>query len=385
MDTTRRLFLKLAGAAGATIGLQGIASAAVEPATIQQTKQSLRILILGGTQLIGPSLVEAAISNGHTVTLFNRGKTNTHLFPDVEKLRGDRNDNLASLENREWDVVIDNSASIPRWVRMTTELLKDSVGLYLFTSSISAFKSFEQPGMDETAPVAELEDKTVEQISGGAYGGMKALAEQFTREAFGERALIVRPGLIVGPGDISDRFTYWPVRIHEGGEILAPGDPTDPIQMIDVRDLAAFYIRLVEHGASGTYSATGPSSPWSMAEMLYGIRATTSADLSFTWVDADFLATHGVEPWGHMPVWVPPRDGYEGFGSININKALAAGLTFRPLVETVQATLEFWNSFPAERRAQPKAGLDRAREKEVLAAWHARNEMPAAEDTPAEG
>ena len=362
MDTTRRLFLQLAGAAGASIGLQGIVNAAVEPVTTQQTKQSLRILILGGTQLIGPSLVEAALSNGHTVTLFNRGKTNTHLFPDVEKLRGDRNDNLASLENREWDVVIDNSASIPRWVRMTTELLKDSVGLYLFTSSISAFKSFEKPGMDETAPVAELEDKTVEQISGGAYGGMKALAEQFTREAFGERALIVRPGLIVGPGDISDRFTYWPVRIHEGGEILAPGDPTDPIQMIDVRDLAAFYIRLVEHGASGTYSATGPASPWSMAEMLYGIRATTSADLSFTWVDADFLATHGVEPWGHMPVWVPPRDGYEGFGSININKALAA-----------------------ERRARPKAGLDRAREQEVLAAWHARNEMPAAEDTPAEG
>jgi 2'-hydroxyisoflavone reductase len=385
MDTTRRLFLQLTGAAGASIGLQGLSKASAEAITSQHNQKSLKILILGGTQLIGPSLVEAAIANGHTVTLFNRGKTNTHLFPDVEKLRGDRDDNLASLENREWDVVIDNSANIPRWVRMTTELLKDSVGLYLFTSSVSAFKSFEKPGMDETAPVAELEDKSVEQITGDTFGGMKALGEQFTREAFGERALIVRPGLIVGPGDVSDRFTYWPVRIHEGGEIIAPGDPTDLIQMIDVRDLAEFYVRLVEHGAHGTYNATGPSSPWSIAEMLYGIRATTSADMQFTWVDADFLEKHGVQPWGHMPVWLPPRDGYEGFGSINISKALEAGLTFRPLADTVQATLTFWNSLSEERRAKPRAGLAREKEKEVLAAWHARNETPAAEDTPAEG
>ena len=244
MSTTRRQFLQITGAAGAALGLGGLATASGPSTPVEKASKSLKILVLGGTQLIGPPLVEYAMERGHTVTLFNRGKTNTHLFPELEKLKGDRNDNLTALEGRKWDVVIDNSASVPRWVRDSAGLLKDSADLYLFTSSISVFAEFKKLGLNEDDPVAKLEDPTTEEITGETYGGMKALCEEEARKAFGDKAVVVRPGLIVGPLDPTDRFTYWPVRIEGGGEIMAPGNPTDAVQIIDARDLAHWFVHI---------------------------------------------------------------------------------------------------------------------------------------------
>ncbi len=380
MTTNRREFLQLGTIVGGAAAL-GLAAGRAQATVAGPGKAGtpLEILILGGTGLIGPAFVDFAVARGHKVTLFNRGKTNTDLFPNLEKLHGDRNGDLASLEgDRTWDAVVDNTASIPGWVHDSAGLLKDRAKLYLFTSSISAYADHSKPGMTEDAPVgtispAEVEKvKTVQDITGENYGPLKALCEEEARTAFPGRALVVRPGLIVGPNDRSDRWTYWPVRVHRGGEVLSPGDPTDPVQFIDTRDLAEWYVRLLEAGTTGTFHATGPASRLSIAEMLYGLRATTGEKVSFTWVPAAFLAEHEVQAWQHMPAWVPPVEGYEGFGLVDCSKAQNAGLTCRPMAVTAIDTLEWWNALPAERRAEPRAGLSAEREREVLAAWHAK-------------
>jgi len=376
MSQSRREFVYLSlGAAGAlTLAPLGCApEQATEDAAgggEGAAATPLRILILGGTGFIGPHEVRYAQQRGHTLTLFNRGQTNPDMFPEVESLRGDRDDDLAALEGREWDVVIDNSASIPRWVRQSAGLLSPAARQYIYVSSISAFADFSQPGMDETAAVATIEDPTVEEITGATYGALKALCEQEAEAAFPGRATIVRPGLIVGPGDPTDRFTYWPVRVDRGGEVMAPGEPEDPVQNIDARDLTAWMIRLAEENVTGVFSATGHAI--GIGTMLTEMRDALSSDATFTWVDADFLDEHEVQPWGHMTTWVPPRDGYEGFGRVSIERALAAGLEFRPLGDTTRDTVEWWNSLDEERRATPRAGLPAERETEVLAAWHAR-------------
>jgi 2'-hydroxyisoflavone reductase len=351
-------------------------------AGIPKAASPLRILFLGGTKFLGPPAVEYALARGHEVSLFTRGKTNPDMFEGVEKLIGDRDDDLKALEGRQWDAVIDNSASLPRWVRQTAGLLQGHAKHYLFTSSISVFADFSKPGMDETAPVGTIEDPTVEEITGETYGPLKALCEQEAQKAFGENAIVVRPGLIVGPMDPSDRFTYWPVRIDRGGEVLAPGNPTDPVQIVDARDLGTWYIHLLEQGHTGVFNATGPESPLSIAEMLYGIRAATTGPISFTWADAEFLSAHGVQPWAHMTAWVPPAEGYEGFGAVDCSRAIARGLTFRPLAETARDTIEWWNGLPEERRSKPRAGLAPEKETEVLAAWHARAKAPKVEADP---
>ncbi len=376
MTTSRREFLQVTAAAGGAVGLGALEPFVASAREVQRAAESLRILVLGGTGFIGPHIVRHALKRGHTLTLFNRGRTNTHLFPDVEKLKGDRNDDLEALGGRDWDAVIDNSASIPRWVRQSAGLLNGHADLYLFTSSLSVHADFSQIGITEEAEVATIDDPTIEEVTGETYGALKALCEQEARGAFsGARALIVRPHLIVGPGDPTDRFTYWPVRIDRGGEVMAPGDPTDNTQYIDARDLAEWYVHLVENGVTGTYSAVGPRSPLTIAELLYGIRAVTSADVSFTWVNADFLAEHEVRPWAHMTAWIPPRDGFQGFGRFDPSKAISKGLAYRPLAVTAKDTLDWWKGLPEERRAAPKAGLDPEREKEVLTAWHARGEQ----------
>ncbi len=380
MPTNRREFVQLSVLAA---GAAGLAAARSKGANAGEASKPLTLLVLGGTGLIGPPMVEYALARGHEVTLFNRGKTNTHLFPDVERLKGDRNDDISALEQavadgRRWDAVIDNTASLPRWVTESAGLLADAADVYLYTSSISAYADSSIPGADETAAVgqisAEGESKvlTTKDITGENYGPLKARCEEEARKAFPDRAIIVRPGLIVGPGDYSDRFSYWPVRINRGGEVMAPGNPDDPVQFIDCRDLGEWYIRLVEAKALGTYNGTGPRSPMSIAGMLYGIRATVDNEISFTWVDADFLEEHEVQAWMHMTVWVPPVGEYAGFSSSGIQRALDAGLTFRPLADTAEATMAYWNSLPDERRANPKAGLSAKKEQEVLAAWHAR-------------
>lgn len=378
MYTTRRAFLQTSAAVGGALGL-GIVSRAFSDDDLTQSADQhitkaevpLRILILGGTGFLGPHQVRYAISRGHTVTLFNRGKTNPHLFPALEKLRGDRDGDLEALKGREWDVVIDNSGYVPRVVRDSAELLKDAVSQYLFISTLSVHSDFSQMEMNEDSPVGKLDDPTVEEVTGQTYGPLKALCEQEVQRVYGDRATVIRPHLIAGPGDSTDRFTYWPVRIDRGGEVLAPGDPTDRVQYIDVRDLAGWCVRMVEQGHGGLYSAAGPEAPLTIGELLYGIRAVTSADVSFTWVDADFLAEHNVRPWSDMPIWIPPRDGFQGFATFSRERAMGKGLTYRPLAETAKDTLDWWKTLDEERRSKPRAGLAPERESEVLAAFHA--------------
>jgi len=382
MTTSRRDFVQLSILAGGAVGIGLAKRAQASDTDVAQASKKLKILVLGGTGLIGPPMVEYAMARGHEVTLFNRGKTNSHLFPELEKLKGDRNDDLSAIEaqvktGRRWDAVIDNTASIPRWVTASAGLLADSADYYLYTSSISAYADSSKPNADETAPVGQIstEDEakvlTPKDITGENYGPLKARCEAEARKAFTEdRTCVVRPGLIVGPGDYSDRFTYWPVRIFKGGEVMAPGNPTDPVQFIDCRDLGEWYIRLVEEGTLGTFNGIGPRSPMSVAGMLYGIRACVDNEISFTWVDADFLEEHEVQPWMHMTVWVPPIGEYAGFSSSNIDRAIEAGLTFRPLADTTVATVDYWNSLDEERRAKPKAGCAPELEEKVLTAWH---------------
>jgi 2'-hydroxyisoflavone reductase len=360
-DMTRRTFV------AATAAVAGAAAIAQMP----KPSKPLRILILGGTGFIGPHQVKYAVERGHKVTVFNRGKTNPNSVPPgVERLEGDRNGKLDALKGKEWDAVIDNPSTLPRWVRDAATLLKDSAGHYMFISTISVYSDSSKPNMDESAETAVLADPTVEAITGETYGGLKALAEKEAEKAFPGRTTIVRPGLIVGPGDNSDRFTYWPVRIAKGGEVLAPGNPTDLVQIIDARDLAEWTIRLIEQKAFGTFNATGPAHPLTMAEMLYGIKAVTTAGAQFTWVPASFLEAQKVAPWSDMPVWLPAEGETAGFGSRSIKKALAAGLTFRPLADTAKATLEYHQSRDAERNGKFRAGIKPEREAEVLALWH---------------
>lgn len=368
--------MQLTAAAGGAVGLGLLGGTREAPATVPRAGRSLRLLVLGGTGFTGPHQIEYALSRGHEVTTFNRGRTEstTHaeIFDRVEQLTGDRDSDLSALESGEWDAVIDNSASIPRWVRQTAELLRGRAELYLFTSSLSVHADFSVEGITEEHPVATIDDPTVEEITGETYGALKALCEAEARRAFPHGAIIVRPHLIVGPGDRSDRWTYWPVRIDRGGEVMAPGRPTNPTQYIDARDLAEFDIHLIEQRSVGTYSAVGPLSPLTMAELLYGMRAVVSNEISFTWVDADFLAENEVAPWRHMPAWIPPRGEMAGFASIDHRRAVAAGLRYRPLATTARDTLDWWKTLPEDRRANPRAGLPADRERDVLAAWLAR-------------
>ena len=386
MTTSRRDFVQLSILAGGVACVGLACRQQTEAPDVEMAAKKLKILVLGGTGLIGPPLVEYAIARGHEVTLFNRGKTNADLFPNLEKLKGDRNDDITALEaevaaGRRWDAVVDNTASIPRWVTESAGLLAKAANYYLYTSSISAYADSSIPNADETAPVGQIspEDEakvlTTKDITGENYGPLKARCEAEARRAFTDQhTCVVRPGLIVGPGDYSDRFSYWPVRIYKGGEVMAPGNPSDPVQFIDARDLGEWYIRLIESGTTGTFNGVGPRSPMSVSGMLYGIRATVDNDISFTWVDADFLAEHEVQPWMHMTVWVPPTEEYAGFSTSNIDRAIEAGLTFRPLADTTVATMEYWNSLDEERREKPKAGCPAELEKKVLKAWHSKNE-----------
>jgi 2'-hydroxyisoflavone reductase len=366
-DMTRRSFLATT-AAGVAVAAASRGTAAITPAA-----KPLRILILGGTGFIGPNQVRYAVARGHKVSVFNRGKTNPGTLPaGVEHLEGDRNGKLDALKGKTWDAVIDNPSTLPRWVRDAAQLLKDSAGQYLFISTISVYADTSKPNSDESNPTLVLQDPTTEDPGNGAYGGLKALAEKEAERAFPGRTTVVRPGLIVGAGDNTDRFSYWPIRIARGGEVLAPGNPTDPVQFIDARDLGEWTIRLVENKTFGTFNATGPAHPLSVAEMLYGIKAVTTAGAQFTWVPATFLEEQKVNPWSDMPVWVPPVGEYAGFGSINVQKAIKAGLTFRPLADTAANVLAFNDSRDAERQSKLRAGLTPEREKEVLAAWKAK-------------
>jgi 2'-hydroxyisoflavone reductase len=296
----------------------------------------------------------------------------------VEQLTGDRNGQLDALKGRKWDVVIDNPTMLPQWVHDAAAILKGNVDRYIFISTISVYADTSKPDLDETAPLAkytgadamkETRD-TVVASKFALYGPLKALSEKEVEKWFPGKALIIRPGLIVGPGDESDRFTYWPVRLARGGEVAAPGNPTDPVQFIDARDLAEWTIRMAEQGTTGVFNATGPAKTLTIAEMLEGIKAALGSSATFTWLPAKFLETQKVAPWSDMPVWVPATGEDAGAERLSIRRALAKGLTFRPLAETARDTLAWFKSQPKERQEKLKAGLTPEREAEVLAAWH---------------
>ena len=372
MSTSRRDFLIAGAMAGSAAGL-GLFPHSANAALRPRQSRALRILILGGTSFIGPHQVTYALERGHEVTLFNRGRTNVDLFPEVEKLIGDRNGELDALRGRTWDVVIDNSTSRPDWVTLTAELLRDNVDRYFYVSSRSAYSDTSRIPMTTDAPTHTFESTGVSpDAERFPYGLAKVLSENEALRVFPGRTTVFRPGLIIGPRDTTDRFTYWPVRIHKGGEVLSPGEPSDPVQIIDVRDLCEWMIRMAEDGHTGVYNVVGPANPRPMAQLLYGIRAVTTAETEFTWVDADFLAEHNLRPYAEMPVWRPPHNGAEGFARFDLTPEVERGLTFRSLAETTMDTLEYHFSRPPERQAQLRSGTTLEREAEVLAAWHGK-------------
>ena len=368
MIVQRRDFLRTTAAAAGAIGLgAGPLSALVSPEPLR----ALRILILGGTGFIGPHMVRYALDRGHTLTLFNRGQTAPEMFPQVEQLRGDRAaSDLESLGGREWDVVFDNASSNPQWTRESAQFLKDSAGQYIFISTQSTYTSRAEIGIDETAPVGQP-DLPREEWSG--YGPNKVLCEEESERAFPGRATIVRPSLIVGPGDGTDRWTYWVVRTHRGGVMAVPGTPQDPAQFIDARDLSEWVVRLAENGTMGIFNGVGPGSPLNSAEMFYGIKAVTSSPGSFQWVPADFLEEMGIRAWSDMPAWFPPQGRTAGFARMSNARAIEAGLTFRPLAVTAKETLEWFLSLPEDRQANLRSGMTPGREEALLAAWRVRN------------
>jgi 2'-hydroxyisoflavone reductase len=375
MRMTRRNLLQLSGAA--LVGLTVEEQLALAAGRTRQPRKPLRILILGGTGFTGPYQVRYGLSRGHKITLFNRGKQ-PHEWPgSVEELIGDRNTgDLKALEGREWDVCIDNPTTLPFWVRDVGRVLHDKVKHYIFISTISVYAENLNPA-DESAPLANYPGndamaETMESFRaklGALYGPLKAISEQEAEKQFPGKTAIIRPGLIVGPGDETDRFSYWPVRLNRGGEVLAPGDGSDPVQFIDARDLAEWTIRLAETRVMGTFNATGPEHPLLMKEMLTRIAAAIHVDPKPVWVSTDFLESQKVEAWSDMPVWVPARGDSAGFAKRSIAKALAAGLTFRPLETTASDTLAWFTQQPAERQAKLRSGLTSAREAEVLSKW----------------
>jgi 2'-hydroxyisoflavone reductase len=324
----------------------------------------MRVLILGGTLFLGRHLAAAALGRGHEVTLFNRGHTNPDLFPEAEHLHGDRDGDLSALAGRDWDAVVDTSARLPRWVREFVSIAGDRLGHYTFVSSISVYADTSRPGTDEAAAVYVLADETAEDIPDAeTYGGLKALCERAAEELMPGRVLSIRPGLIVGPHDDSGRFTYWVHRIAAGGDVLAPEPRDQPVQLIDVRDLAGWILAMAERGELGVFNATGPDRPLTMETLLAEIASATRSDARLVWVDERHLIEAGVEAWSDLPLWLAPNvdPAHAGFLSIDVSKALASGLVFRPLSETVRDTLAH-----AERTG--KAGLDPDRERELLAA-----------------
>lgn len=391
----RRDFIKAAAAAGALAGTgcgpgtqqSDDTGGDGDPATSPPPPMS--ILILGGTGFIGPHMVEYAQARGHEVTLFNRGRTNTHLFPELEKLVGDRASDLTALEGRRWDAVIDNSGYIERHCRSSAEVLSDS-GRYVFISTLSAYKDLATPGITEDYELARLPDPAMaesDEWTGQTYGPFKALCEEAVQAVFGERATIVRPGYIVGPRDGTDRWTYWPVRAAAGGTMAVPGSPQDAVQFIDARDLGAWVVRMVENDTSGEFNAVGPVEPVSMAAMLEACRSVSGSDAEFQWVDAEFARNQGVV----FPIWAPPGEG--DFGAVHLvgnARAVEAGYTSRPIEETIRDTLAWWNEIaPDERADGMRSGLRKPPElafrepatmeammeveAALLEAWSARN------------
>jgi 2'-hydroxyisoflavone reductase len=392
--SNRRTFLKQTAAIGGAIGLSPLARLPLEAAVPRprpnpgRAPQPLDILILGGTGFTGPEQVEYAIARGHRVTLFNRGKTRPGLFKGrvAEELIGDLNSDTSALKGKKFDVVIDNPTTLPLWVKNAAQYLKGNTKHYIFISTTSVYRDQSEIGINEDSPLVPMpagldpyqpDQRNAAQQAASSnpanYGAFKARAEEEVRSQYPGINTIIRPCLIVGPLDRTDRFTYWPARIDQGGEVLAPDKPEDPCQFIDSRDLAEWMIRMAEMREFGTFNAIGPEKPLTIAEMLYGVKAVTTAGAQFTWVPWEFLQAQGVRPWTQMTVWQPPYGRTAGYQRRSAAKALTKGLTFRPLAVTAKDTLDWHKTRPAEEQAATLEGkingLSMKREAEVLAAW----------------
>jgi 2'-hydroxyisoflavone reductase len=365
----RRTLLSMA-AAGAL--------ASLTPAWAAKKPKPLRILILGGTRFIGLHMTALALARGHTLTFFNRGKTKTDRYPEVERIKGDRNGEIDGLKDREWDAVIDNSGYVPRHARLSAELLAPKVRQYVFVSSISVYPDFSVP-RDESSPVGKLADETVEKVDGETYGPLKALCEQAVLAAVPGRATIIRPGLIVGPDDNTDRFTYWPARAARGGEFVAPGAPSDALQVIDARDLAAFTLNAIENSVTGTYNLVSNANDFKFGELTAACiaaarkQARPAIPPRAVYLPSEFLEAQQVAPWSEMPAWLPAQGDEAAFAGTSNQAALAKGLKITPLRKTVNDTLAWHLMRPAEEREKLKAGIAPEKEAAVLAAWKAKN------------
>lgn len=394
MTPTRRELLQIGatGALGLTVApalLRAQSPAPTPPpplavppmAGVERAAKPLRILILGGTGFTGPHQVRYALARGHKLTLFNRGRRPKEWPGEVEELTGDRDaGDLKALEGREWDVCIDNPTTLPKWVRDAGQVLQGKVGQYVFISTLSAYATNDVPGADVDAPLAEYTGadamkETMDSVRASnfeLYGPLKAASEREADKWFPGLVTKIRPGLIVGPGDQTDRYTYWPVRLARGGDVVCPSEGGDAVQVIDARDLAEWTIRMVEARTFGAFNAVGPGYELSIEELLVGIKSCVTAGPKLHWLPASFLEEQQVSPWGEMPVWVPASGETAGFGNRSNARSIAAGLTFRPLAVTALDTLEWFRSQPTDRQAQLRAGLATDKEAKVLAAWLAR-------------
>jgi 2'-hydroxyisoflavone reductase len=392
----RRTFLKQTAALGGALGFSPLGKLPLEGAVLAGRPKPglapapLNILILGGTGFTGPEQVDYALARGHRVTLFNRGKTRPGLFKGkvAEELIGDLNSDTSALKGKSFDVVIDNPTTLPLWVKNAAQYLNRNTKHYMFISTTSVYRDQSEIGINENSPTVPMPDgldpyqpdqRNERQLAASSnpanYGAFKARAEVEVQNQYPGINTIIRPSLIVGPLDRTDRFTYWPARIDQGGEVLAPDKPEDPCQFIDSRDLAEWTIRMAEAREFGTYNAIGPDKPLTIGEMLYGIKAVTTAGAQFTWVPWEFLQAQGIRPWTQMTVWMPPYGRTAGFQRRSAVKAIAKGLTFRPLAVTAKDTLDWHRTRPAEEQAATLEGringLSMKREAEVLAAWKA--------------
>ena len=332
----------------------------------------MKILIFGGTGFLGRHLVQTALDRKHIVTLFNRGRTHPELFPQVEQIHGDRADDLRLLHGRSWDAVLDSNGQLPLQVQASARLLAERTEHYTFISSTSVYADFSVAPIDESSPVSQLEESDMDDEKPQTYGARKALCERYVEQALPHRVLVIRPGLIVGPHDSTDRFTYWPHRIAQGGQVLAPGDPEQPVQFIGVRDLAEWIITMIEARQVGVFNAKGPASSLTMRQLLEHCREVSGSDAQFEWVNEQFLLAQGVRPYIQLPLWVPGE--MVGFSRVDCRKAISASLHFRPLAETIRDTL-LWDATRPESYIL-RAGLTPEHEQQLLREWR----LASAED-----
>jgi len=334
-------------------------------------KKRLNILFMGGTGFIGPHMVRALVAQGHKVTLFNRGESNPDLFKELDKIEGDRaTSDIKKVSQQKWDVIVDSSCYFPRAVNMLMDAVDtSSVQQYVFISTISVYEGFTQEGLHEGSELARTDEPSSEEIA-EHYGALKVLCEEAAEKAMPGRVTQIRCGLIIGPGDSTDRFTYWPERVARGGEVLAPGTGEDPLQTIDVRDLADWVARCVERKITGAYNSTNPAGLYTFRDVLQLCKENLKSDARLTWVPADFLRVRNVADMSDLPLWVYPDGGFAKIWHANAEKATAKGLKHRPLAETIVDTHKWFQTLPKDRREKMRAGISQERERDLLAAWH---------------